>query len=189
MDPQLVDRATALLQALTGRADARLRDDQLDAIDALVADRRRVLLVQRTGWGKSAVYFIATKLLREAGSGPTILVSPLLALMRNQIDAAARMGVRAASLNSSNRDEWAAVQEALDRDEVDVLLVAPERFANRSPTSSKACVRSPSSVGTGPTSPKPSSPSSACRSASPPCEDASSRIELIGSRPRTEIEI
>lgn len=131
MDAHLVERATALLQALTGRADARLRDDQLDAIAALVVVRRRVLLVQRTGWGKSAVYFIATKLLREAGSGPTILVSPLLALMRNQIDAAARMGVRAASLNSANRDQWAEVRDALDRDDVDVLLVAPERFANR----------------------------------------------------------
>jgi ATP-dependent DNA helicase RecQ len=131
VESPFVERATALLQALTGRPDARLRDDQLEAIGALVTDRRRVLLVQRTGWGKSAVYFIATKLLREAGSGPTILVSPLLALMRNQIDAAARMGVHAASLNSSNRDEWTAVQEALDRDEVDVLLVAPERFANR----------------------------------------------------------
>jgi ATP-dependent DNA helicase RecQ len=132
MDTPLVDRATALLQALTGRSDARLRDDQVEAIGALVAERRRVLLVQRTGWGKSAVYFIATKLLREAGAGPTILVSPLLALMRNQIDAAARMGVRAASLNSSNRDAWASVRDALDRDDVDVLLVAPERFANRS---------------------------------------------------------
>jgi ATP-dependent DNA helicase RecQ len=131
VEPQLVERATELLQALTRRADARLRDDQLEAVDALVAARRRVLLVQRTGWGKSAVYFIATKLLREAGSGPTILVSPLLALMRNQIDAAARMGVRAASLNSSNRDQWAEVHDALDRDDVDVLLVAPERFANR----------------------------------------------------------
>jgi len=131
VEAQLVSRATALLQALTGRADAHPRDDQLEAIEALVVDRRRVLLVQRTGWGKSAVYFVATKLLREAGAGPTILVSPLLALMRNQIDAAARMGVRAASLNSSNRDQWADVRDALDRDEVDVLLVAPERFANR----------------------------------------------------------
>lgn len=85
----LADEALAHLEALTGRADARFRPDQLEAITALVADRRRVLMVQRTGWGKSAVYFIATRLLRARGSGPTIILSPLLALMRNQIDAAA----------------------------------------------------------------------------------------------------
>src|SRR4051812_19333109 len=131
MEPDIATRSVDLLRRLTGRPDAELREDQLDAITALVADRRRVLLVQRTGWGKSAVYFIATKILRESGAGPTILVSPLLALMRNQIEAAARMGVRAVTLNSSNQAEWAEVQDAIDRNEVDLLLIAPERFANR----------------------------------------------------------
>jgi hypothetical protein len=92
--------------------------------------RRRALVVQRTGWGKSAVYFVATALLRAAGAGPTVIVSPLLALMRNQIDAAARAGVRAATVNSANPDEWAATYAAVDAGEVDVLLVSPERLNN-----------------------------------------------------------
>ena len=129
-DAAFSERAHALLRQLTGDAGAELRPSQLEAITTLARDRRRVLLVQRTGWGKSAVYFITTKLLREQGAGPTLLVSPLLALMRNQIDAAARMGLRAATLNSSNVDEWAEVHRAIDDDEVDVLLVSPERFAN-----------------------------------------------------------
>jgi ATP-dependent DNA helicase RecQ len=122
--------AQALLQELTGQADARFRPDQIEAIQALVVDRRRVLLVQRTGWGKSAVYFIATRLLRRRGAGPTLLVSPLLALMRNQIEAAARMGIRAATVNSQNRDEWGAIQHAVDADEIDILLISAQRLAN-----------------------------------------------------------
>jgi ATP-dependent DNA helicase RecQ len=86
--------------------------------------------VQKTGWGKSFVYFIATKLLRESGSGPALLISPLLALMRNQIAAAERMGVRAATINSDNTDEWAEVEEKLVRGEIDILLISPERLAN-----------------------------------------------------------
>src|SRR5699024_8729964 len=104
-DPATGDRATTDRAALRARADellsalagpgAVLREDQWVAIEALVADRRRALVVQRTGWGKSAVYFIAARLLRELGSGPTVIVSPLLALMRNQVESAARAGVRA----------------------------------------------------------------------------------------------
>jgi ATP-dependent DNA helicase RecQ len=123
-------RAHELLRQLTGHPDATLRPSQLEAIEALAGHRQRVLLVQRTGWGKSAVYFITTKLLRDQGAGPTLLVSPLLALMRNQIDAAGRMGLRAATLNSSNTAEWPAVRAAIAADEIDVLLVSPERFAN-----------------------------------------------------------
>ena len=98
---------------------------------ALADERKRVLVVQRTGWGKSAVYFIATRLLRDEGSGPTLLISPLLALMRNQIEAATRMGVRAETINSSNADEWDEVVAKVGRDEVDLLLISPERLANR----------------------------------------------------------
>jgi ATP-dependent DNA helicase RecQ len=127
-EPQ-VDRAEELLQLLAG-AGARFREHQREAIQDLVADRRRVLCVQRTGWGKSAVYFIATKLLREAGEGPTLLISPLLALMRNQIDAASRLGLRAVTINSTNRDDWDGVRDLLDRDEVDLLLISPERLNN-----------------------------------------------------------
>jgi len=109
---------------------ARPRPDQVEAVAALVDDRRRVLLVQATGWGKSAVYWAATAALRAVGGGPTLVISPLLALMRDQIDAAARAGLRAASVNSANPQDWSGVFDALGRDEVDVLLVSPERLAN-----------------------------------------------------------
>ncbi|CAD6002251.1 RecQ family ATP-dependent DNA helicase [Agreia sp. COWG] len=122
--------ATDILRSLVGRPDAQFHDGQKEAIDALVDDRSRALVVQRTGWGKSAVYFIATLLLRQQGAGPTILVSPLLALMRDQVAAAARAGVTAASLNSANTHEWDEIRERLSRNEIDVLLVSPERLNN-----------------------------------------------------------
>ncbi|WP_430647542.1 RecQ family ATP-dependent DNA helicase [Agromyces sp. GXS1127] len=124
--------ALAALRELVGRDDADFHDGQFEAIEALVAGRRRALVVQRTGWGKSAVYFVATLLLRRRGGGPTILVSPLLALMRDQIAAAERAGVRAVSINSANAHEWQEVLARLDADEVDVLLVSPERLNNPS---------------------------------------------------------
>lgn len=124
--------ALDVLRALVGRDDADFHDGQFEAIDALVDDHRRALVVQRTGWGKSAVYFVATLLLRRRGAGPTVLVSPLLALMRDQIAAAQRAGVRAVAINSTNAHEWADVLAQLDRDEVDVLLVSPERLNNPS---------------------------------------------------------
>jgi ATP-dependent DNA helicase RecQ len=123
------DRAAELLRELAGE-DARFREHQLEAVRDLVADRARVLCVQRTGWGKSAVYFLATALLREAGAGPTLIVSPLLALMRNQIAAAERIGIRAHTVNSTNRDAWSEVRELLEADAVDVLLISPERLNN-----------------------------------------------------------
>jgi ATP-dependent DNA helicase RecQ len=124
--------ATALqrLRTLTGNPRAEFRDGQLDAIRDVVIDRARVLCVQRTGWGKSAVYFVATALLRQAGAGPTLIVSPLLALMRNQIAAAERLGLRAHTINSTNRDEWDHVRDRLDDDSVDLLLISPERLNN-----------------------------------------------------------
>ena len=128
-DTTLRPRAEEVLRGLAGPT-ARLRDDQWTAIHALVVQRRRALVVQRTGWGKSAVYFVATALLRAAGAGPTVIVSPLLALMRNQIDAAARAGVQAVTVNSANTDGWEATYAAIDAGEVDVLLVSPERLNN-----------------------------------------------------------
>ncbi|AHD19342.1 ATP-dependent DNA helicase RecQ [Rhodococcus pyridinivorans SB3094] len=125
----LRDDAEHLLRELAG-PDARLRDDQWVAIEALVVHRRRALVVQRTGWGKSAVYFISAKLLRRQGRGPTVIVSPLLALMRNQVAAAERAGVHAAAINSGNVTEWAAIHERIAAGEVDVLLVSPERLNN-----------------------------------------------------------
>jgi ATP-dependent DNA helicase RecQ len=106
------------------------RDGQEEAIRHIVEGRGRLLVVQKTGWGKSFVYFIATKLLRDGGLGPTLLVSPLLALMRNQIAAAERMGIRAATIHSDNWEQWQEVEGAMRRNEGDILLISPERFAN-----------------------------------------------------------
>ncbi|WP_328902764.1 RecQ family ATP-dependent DNA helicase [Streptomyces sp. NBC_00441] len=124
--------ADSILARLVGDASgtARLREDQWRAIEALVADKRRALVVQRTGWGKSAVYFVATSLLRAQGAGPTVIVSPLLALMRNQVAAAARAGISARTINSSNTEEWDTVRAEVAAGEVDVLLVSPERLNN-----------------------------------------------------------
>ena len=122
------DRSAAqdVLALLAGES-AVLRDDQWRAIEALLAGQR-VLVVQRTGWGKSAVYFTATALMRARGAGPTLIVSPLLALMRNQLEAASRAGIRAETINSANLDEWSRVEQAVEAGEVDVLLISPERL-------------------------------------------------------------
>ena len=122
--------ACELLRKLTGCEDAVFRDGQYEAIEALVVHHRRALVVQRTGWGKSAVYFIAALLQRRAGAGPALIVSPLLALMRNQVEAAGRAGVRAATINSSNVTDWEEIAEAIEQDLLDVLLVSPERLVN-----------------------------------------------------------
>jgi ATP-dependent DNA helicase RecQ len=123
------ERAQELLVQAFG-PEASFHAGQLEAIVALVEQRARVLVVQRTGWGKSVVYFLATALLREQGLGPTILISPLLALMRDQKRLANRLGVRAETLNSQNTPDWKEIEQALEQDRVDVLLVSPERLAN-----------------------------------------------------------
>jgi len=121
--------AQAVLEELAGPG-AELRGDQLAAVEALVSGHQRVLLVQATGWGKSAVYWIATRLLRRDGAGPTLVVSPLLALMRNQVAAAQKAGIRAATINSANVDDWREIEGRIAADEVDVLLISPERLNN-----------------------------------------------------------
>src|SRR5688572_19794814 len=123
-------RAIELLRLGSGFPAASFREGQEEAIGHVVEGRGRLLVVQKTGWGKSFVYFIATKLLREQGAGPALLVSPLLALMRNQMAAAERMGVRARTINSDNLDDWAGVEAAGKRDQVDIRLISPERLAN-----------------------------------------------------------
>jgi ATP-dependent DNA helicase RecQ len=128
--PYDANRALELLRLGTQDNNATFRDDQEDAIRHVVEGRGRLLVVQKTGWGKSSVYFIATKLLREQGAGPALLISPLLALMRNQIAASERMGVRALTIHSENKEEWVTVEERIGRDEVDILLISPERLAN-----------------------------------------------------------
>ena len=121
--------AERILRALAGER-ARLREDQWTAIAALVEGGRRALVVQRTGWGKSAVYFVATALLRARGAGPTVIVSPLLALMRNQVAAAARAGITAMTVNSANVEQWREVYDAVQAGQADLLLVSPERLNN-----------------------------------------------------------
>ena len=123
-------RAEQYLQMMLG-AGASFRPDQWEAVEAIALRRERLLLVERTGWGKSLVYFLATRLLRDTGAGPTLLVSPLLSLMRNQVEMARRIGVRAATLNSGNAAAWREIEEDLRSGAIDVLLVSPERLANR----------------------------------------------------------
>ncbi|CAN5561076.1 RecQ family ATP-dependent DNA helicase [soil metagenome] len=131
MSDNLRSLARTLLRDSLNAPEADFRDGQWEAIATLVEERSRLLVVQRTGWGKSVVYFIATALLRQQGAGPTLLVSPLLALMRNQIEAAERIGIRAVTINSTNVGDWEATEEAIRNGEVDILLISPERLANR----------------------------------------------------------
>ncbi len=127
----LKHQAEQYLRVALNDPTATFRDGQWEAIRALVEDRVQLLVVQRTGWGKSMIYFLATRLLRDRDAGPTLLISPLLALMRNQIEAAERIGIGAVTINSANRDEWTAVEALLERDEVDILLISPERLSNQ----------------------------------------------------------
>jgi len=123
-------QALALLRRALNNPRIDFRDGQWEAIDTLVNGRARLLIVERTGWGKSSVYFIATRILRDRGQGPTLIVSPLLALMRNQIEAAGRLGIRALTINSTNRDDWPNLSRAILRNQADALLISPERLAN-----------------------------------------------------------
>ena len=123
------NEATNLLRSAVGNQSAEFRDGQWESIESIL-NRERILVVQRTGWGKSMVYFVATRLLRNQGTGCTLLISPLLSLMRNQQTAASALNLQAVSINSTNQDEWDDIQNRLQNDEIDVLLVSPERLAN-----------------------------------------------------------
>ncbi len=123
-------QAEVLLKCAVGDPYAQFRTGQWEAIDALVNHRHKLMVVQRTGWGKSSVYFISTRILRDRGSGVTVIVSPLLALMRNQIEAANRLGIRAETINSTNQDNWPEISQAMLADHVDAILISPERLAN-----------------------------------------------------------
>ena len=123
------NKAIEYLRTALSNPAASFRDGQWESIEQLL-QKKRVLVVQRTGWGKSMVYFLAAKLLREQGAGPTLLISPLLSLMRNQLEAAQRIGVQACTINSTNNEEWQHIQHELASNQVDVLLISPERLAN-----------------------------------------------------------
>ena len=122
--------AEELLRTAVGDSGTQFRKGQWEAIEAIANRRQKILVVQRTGWGKSLVYFIGTRILRDRGAGPTIIVSPLLALMRNQIEAARRLNIRAETINSTNPEDWRRVQEQIHSNQVDAVLISPERLAN-----------------------------------------------------------
>src|SRR6266571_4325191 len=127
-----MDRAKAesLLRQMLGQ-DKSFREGQWEAIRVAAVLKQRVLVVQRTGWGKSIVYFIATKILRDNSAGPALLISPLLTLMHNQIETARNIGLRPFTVHSENREEWEAARSALSRNECDILLISPERLTNK----------------------------------------------------------
>ena len=124
------DKGEQLLKTALASLDAEFREGQWEAIDCLVNQNQKLLVVQRTGWGKSSVYFIGTRIFRDRGMGPTIIVSPLLALMRNQIESAWRLGIVAETMNSTNMDDWKAVTARIVNNEIDCLIISPERLAN-----------------------------------------------------------
>ncbi len=128
----LTDRHSALvlLRKAEGNNHVEFRQGQWEAIDAIINRRERTLVVQRTGWGKSTVYFLATRILRDNRYGPTLIISPLLALMRNQIMTAKRYGINAVSINSTNSQNWSQIEEKIFEDKVDVVLISPERLSN-----------------------------------------------------------
>src|SRR5438552_5638696 len=123
------ENAQSLLRQMLGPG-TEFCEGQWEAIERVAHRRQRLLVVQRTGWGKSLVYFLATKILRDGGAGPALLISPLLSLMRNQILAAGKLGIRAVTIHSENLDEWGRVQGALEADKVDLLMISPERLGN-----------------------------------------------------------
>ncbi len=124
------DNALKLLRGSLNDSSAKFRHGQWEAIDSLVNGKKKLLVVQRTGWGKSSVYFISTRIFRDQGRGATIIISPLLALMRNQIEAAERLGIRAISINSTNTEEWESLKQQVLKNQVDAMLISPERLAN-----------------------------------------------------------
>ncbi len=124
------NQALIFLRTALNSPTAQFRDGQWEAIDSLVNQNKKILVVQRTGWGKSSVYFISAKAFRNKGLGPTIIISPLLALMRNQIESAERLGIIAETMNSSNSADWQSITQRIYNNEIDCLLISPERLAN-----------------------------------------------------------
>ena len=128
-DQELFSRATAILKNLYGE-NARFRPGQYEAIERTIKEKR-LLVVQKTGWGKSLVYFICTKLLREEGAGVTLVISPLLALMDNQLSAARKMGLNCAALNSTTANERELILMGMEANTYDLVLATPESLMNK----------------------------------------------------------
>lgn len=125
------DQALALLREMTDNPAAEFHEGQFQAISQLVEYQSKLLVVQKTGWGKSAVYFIATKLLRMQDKGPTIIISPLIALMRNQIERAGQLGLDVATINSSqSQAQKDAAKQQIVSQRVDAVIISPEQLAN-----------------------------------------------------------
>src|SRR5438445_9824052 len=129
MSDPLYDKGLTLVRQALANPAAEFRPGQWEAVHAVAARRERLLVVQRTGWGKSLVYFLATRLLRDQGAGPTVLISPLLSLMRNQVQSASALGIKAVTVNSTNPDEDAQIEAQLAQGKIDLLLISPERLA------------------------------------------------------------
>ena len=125
-----IQEAEKLLQQSINNPLAKFREGQWEAINTVISQRKKLLVVQRTGWGKSSVYFISTRILRDRGAGPTLIVSPLLALMRNQIDSAEKLKIDAVTINSTNQNEWHNIQQQILNNSIDAVLISPERLSN-----------------------------------------------------------
>lgn len=124
------DDAERLLKQALDNSFASFREGQWEALNAIVNERKKLLVVQRTGWGKSAVYFLAAKVLKQRGFGITIVISPLLSLMRNQVELARKFGVLADTINSTNENEWQKIMQQVNQGKINCLFISPERLAN-----------------------------------------------------------
>lgn len=124
-DPRALAPARKLLREVFGYPE--FRPGQPEVISAALAGRD-TLAVMPTGGGKSLCFQIPALLADE---GLTIVVSPLLALMKDQVDALTQSGVAAAAVNSTiPREEQAEIVAAARRGEIRLLYVAPERFGD-----------------------------------------------------------
>lgn len=123
-DSEIYSKAYEILKCLYGPT-AEFRDGQYEAIEATLTNKRS-LVVQRTGWGKSLVYFICTKILRERKAGVTLVISPLLALMDNQIEAAQKVNLKCDVLNSTVKERKSEIIQNLVDGTLDLVLITPE---------------------------------------------------------------
>ena len=119
------ESADPLYQTLADVFGYRSFRPHQESIIRAILEGRDVFAVMPTGGGKSLCYQLPALLM----DGVCVVVSPLLSLMKDQVDAAQKNGISAATLNSTTTaDEWRAVMEELDRGRLKLLYVSPERF-------------------------------------------------------------